>query len=247
TRDFSSLLKADPEFAYARGNLVFSKLHSCDWQELEKESERAVADMRVGKRVLMPIHGTALFSSSQDQLRCSQIFSADQYPPRPEPLWRGERYRHERIRLAYLSGDFRNHPVTQLMAGVFEHHDRTRFETIAISLDADDNSALRRRAAAAFEHFIDARGKDDAEIAHLLKKMEVDIAVDLMGFTGKSHPDILAHRAAPVQVQYLGFPGTMAADYIDYIVADETVIPEEQRIHYREHVVYLPDSYMPND
>jgi len=247
TRDFSSLLKADPEFAYARGNLVFSKLHSCDWQELEKESERAVADMRVGKRVLMPIHGTALFSSSQDQLRCSQIFSADQYPPAPEPLWRGERYRHERIKLAYLSAHLHAHAVAFLAAGLFEAHDRRRFETIAVSFGPDDGSHMRHRLKSAFDRFIDVRGMDDLAVARMLKEMDVDIAVDLCGHTQGSRTGILALRPAPVQVNYLGFPGTLGAPYFDYIVADRIVVPNEHALNYSEKIVTLPDTYQCND
>ena len=133
------------------------------------------------------------------------------------------------------------------MAGVFEHHDRTRFETIAISHGLDDGSEMRGRLMRAFDRFIDVQGKSDSEVASLLRALEVDIAVDLTGLTASGRPGILALRPAPVQVNYLGFAGSMGAAHMDYILADHTVIPEEQQQYYTEKVAYLPDSYMPHD
>jgi protein O-GlcNAc transferase len=183
----------------------------------------------------------------EEQKQCAAIFVADKYPPSPEPIWNGETYAHARIRLAYLSAELRDHAVAQTIAGVFEHHDRTRFETIAISWGAQDNGPMRTRLADAFEHFIDVEGQSDREVARRLRELEVDIAVDLMGFTGECRPGILAWRPAPIHVNYLGFPGTMAAPYIDYMLADRVVIPENEQHHYSEKIVYLPDSYLPND
>jgi len=133
------------------------------------------------------------------------------------------------------------------MAGVFEEHDKTRFETFAISFGGDDGGPMRKRLDAAFENFIDVGGKTDLETAHVLKDREVDIAVDLMGFTGASRTAVFSLRPVPLQVSYLGFAGTMGADYLDYIVADRTVIPEHQRSCYSEGVVYLPDTFQAND
>jgi predicted O-linked N-acetylglucosamine transferase (SPINDLY family) len=162
-------------------------------------------------------------------------------------LWRGERYSHDRIRIAYVSADFRLHPVATLAAGVFEHHDRSRFETIAISLGLDDGSSMRQRLEQAFNRFIDVRNRSDAEIAKLLHEMEIDIAVDMMGFTESALTAMFARRPAGLQVNYLGYPGTMGAPYIDYILADRTVIPEAQWSCYEEKIAYLPHCYLPND
>ena len=133
------------------------------------------------------------------------------------------------------------------MAGVFEQHDRSRFETTAISFGPDDGSELRTRLARSFDRFVDVRGRTDFEVASLLREQQVDIAVDLMGLTGSSRQGILAFRPAPLQVNYLGFPGTMAAAYMDYIIADAIVIPPDEHRHYTEKVVYLPDTYMASD
>jgi len=206
-----------------------------------------MTDLRAGKRVLTPIQATAIVPSVSDQLICSRIWAADQSPPAAEPLWRGENYRHERIRLAYLSADFHSHATAALMAGVFEAHDRQRFETIAVSYGPDDGSFMRARLTSAFDRFLDVRNKSDLEIGRMLRAHEVDIAIDLKGYTQDSRSGILALRAAPVQVHYLGFPGTMGAPYVDYILADRTVIPAEHVSQYSERIVTLPDSYQCND
>jgi predicted O-linked N-acetylglucosamine transferase (SPINDLY family) len=146
-----------------------------------------------------------------------------------------------------VSGDFNNSAVSTLMAGVFEHHDRARFETIAISFGPADGTPMRKRLETAFERFIDVSGKTDAEIAVAVRGMEIDIAVDLMGFTGECRSFILAQRPAPVQVNYLGFPGTMGAPWIDYILADPAVIPDAQQEHFAEKIAYLPHCYLPAD
>jgi predicted O-linked N-acetylglucosamine transferase (SPINDLY family) len=133
------------------------------------------------------------------------------------------------------------------MAGVFEQHDRGRFETFAISLQPEENSAMGRRVRAAFDRFIDVSDKGDHDVAALMREAEIDIAVDLMGFTGGNRNGIFAHRPAPVQVGYLGYPGTSAAPYIDYILGDEFVIPDTARQHYQEQVVYLPECFQANE
>ena len=167
--------------------------------------------------------------------------------PRVAGIWRGEVYAHDRIRVAYLSGDFREHPVGYLTAGLFEHHDKARFETTAISFGADRDSPMRDRIKGAFENFIDVGRQSDHDIADLVRRLEIDIAVDLMGFTIHNRLGVLARRPAPIQVNYLGYSGTMGADCFDYILADATVIPEEQRAFYSEQVVWLPDCYLVND
>jgi protein O-GlcNAc transferase len=131
--------------------------------------------------------------------------------------------------------------------GLLEHHDRSRFHTVGISFSPDNDSSLRRRIESALDEFIDVGEMSDEEIARLIRQKEIDIVVDLMGFTSDNRLDVLARRAAPIQVNYLGYPGTMAANYIDYIIADQTIIPKEHFAFYSEQVVWLPESYQPND
>jgi predicted O-linked N-acetylglucosamine transferase (SPINDLY family) len=247
-REYAAVLEADPEFPYAKGNRLYSKLYGCDWLGLEEQTAAAIEDLRAGRHVLTPIQAAAIVSSADDQLRCSRLWSADRHPPVPEPLWRGERYRHDRIRLAYLSADLHTHAVSVLIAGVFEAHDRARFETIALSFGPNDRSHMRSRLEGSFERFLDVRNRSDLEIGRMLKEMEVDITVDLSGYTQNCRPGILALRPVPVQVHYLGFPGTLGASFIDYILGDRIVIPaEEQASAYAEKIVTLPETYQCND
>ena len=245
--EYEKLLSIDPDARYVRGRLAFDALHCCDWHGLRQHRAQIVEALQGGKPVVTPGENIAISRSPIDQLQCARIWTANECPPAANPLWRGERYRHERIRVAYLSGDFRSHAVAFLIAGVFEHHDKTCFETVGVSFGATGESDIRTRIERALDSFIDVRDKTDTEIASMLRRMEVDIAVDLMGFTGACRTGIFAFRPAPVQVNYLGYPGTMGADYIDYLLADRILIPQQEEVYYSEKIVTLPDTYQAND
>jgi predicted O-linked N-acetylglucosamine transferase (SPINDLY family) len=214
---------------------------------LNEAREDVAADIGVGKRVILPLPFLAISSSPKEQLQCASILVRDLYAGDHALLWRGERYRHDRMRIGYLSGDFRTHAVANLIAGVFEHHDRTRFETVALSFGHKDEGPMRRRLEGAFDRFVDVEHANETDIARRVREMEIDIAIDLMGHTSGARPGILALRPAPLQVNYLGYPGTLGADFIDYLIADTVVIPDEQRAFYTEKIAYLPDSYQCND
>ena len=242
--DKASRIKPDAQ--YLEGRRLHAKLMICDWSDWETEVSRFLSAVRNGVPAL-PFDILAIPSSPADQLACAKCFVADRHPPSSSPLWQGEIYAHDRIRVAYLSSDLREHPIGHLTAGLFEQHDRSRFELTAISLGPAEDSDIRRRIKGAFEHFVDARTHSDRQIAELIHEREIDIAVDLNGFTQVSRINVFASRAAPIQVNYLGYPGTMGADYIDYIIADRVLIPESQRQHYQEKVIYVPDCYQVND
>jgi predicted O-linked N-acetylglucosamine transferase (SPINDLY family) len=245
-RDYENLLALEPDFPYARGNLLFSRLHSCDWRGFAEQQAAIKAGLAAGERVIAPFDSKVLDLSAEEELSCAKLWVADQYKTTAR-LALGGPQTHRRIRLAYVSADFHAHALATLMVGVFEKHDRTRFETIAISLGPNDGSSMRTRLNRAFDRFTDVRGKSDAKIVEAMQEMEIDIAVDLMGFTQGCRPAIFAHRPAPVQANYLGFPGTMGADFMDYLIADEIVVPMDQHRHYAESVVTLPGSFMPAD
>lgn len=240
-------LAIDPDHAPTLSVLIHCGIHACDWRLLERAKARASAGLRLGRRSIQPFDCKAIATSEEDNLQAARLWMQDECPPSPQHLWRGERYEHDRIRVAYLSTDLRAHAVGFLIVGALEHHDKSRFETTGISLGADDKSETRARIEAAFDRFIDVREKNDNEVAALLRQMEIDIAVDLNGFTGDPRTRILAKRPAPIQVNYLGYPGTMAADYIDYIIADPIVITPNEEPYYSEKIAYLPDSYQAND
>lgn len=244
---YRRLLAVAPGHPYARGHLLQAKLQCCDWSGYEEGVAQIAGAVRAGEHADAPFNFLAISGSAADQLQCARICASDEYPGAADALWRGERYRHGKIRLAYVSADLHGHPMGYLLAGLYEAHDRTRFEVTAISLGPDPQEAMRARLKAAFDRFIDARGDDDRKVATLLRELEIDIAIDLQAYTQGCRPGIFAHRPAPVQVNYLGYPGTMGSPYMDYIIGDRWVIPEEQQSCYSEKVVYLPDCYQAND
>jgi protein O-GlcNAc transferase len=242
---YEQALSLRPDLKYAEGARLHAKMHLCDWAKIETEIRHLLSAVRDQKLVSVPFVLLSMPASAADQLQCAKSFVADQasFPA----LWCGEIYSHDRIRLAYLSADFHDHATAYLIAGLFEHHDETRFEVSAISFGAERSSDMRLRITDAVEHFIDVWDKTDQQIAELMRKREIDIAIDLKGFTQGARFGVLARRAAPVQVSYLGYPGTLGADYIDYVIADPSIIPPEHFNYYSEQVVSLPDSYQVND
>jgi protein O-GlcNAc transferase len=244
--NYAKALSINPDLPYVFGNLVLYRLQCCEWRHLDNDRAQIAADIKAVKP-LQPFINVTLSRSMVDQLQCARNAIAYQWPRQSRALWRGEHYGHDKIRVAYISADFRDHAVARLVAGLFEHHDKSRFETIGVSLVPDDASAMRTRLRGAFDHFIDADRQSDEQVATTLRNMEVDIAVDLMGFTSGCRPGILGFRPSPVQANFLGYPGTMGASYVDYIVADAIVIPDGDRAFYAEKVVTLPDAYQCND
>jgi protein O-GlcNAc transferase len=245
--DLERVLRINPDFPYAKGVLLHTRMQLCDWRTFDAEIAAVTGDVGAGKPGSAPFALLAESGAAFDQLLCAQAWVREKCPPAPAPLYKGERYRHDRIRVAYVSADFGEHPTSYLLAGLIEEHDRSRFKIVGVSLGGAASSAMRSRVVAAFDEFLDAGRKDDREAAGLLRHLEIDIAVDLMGFTHDSRPGIFALRPAPVQINYLGFPATMGASYIDYIIADRCVIPAESAGRYSEKIAWLPDSFQAND
>jgi protein O-GlcNAc transferase len=238
------LAPADP---YALGMLANCALQVCDWQAMAAYAPLLRAGIARGEAVIMPFTLLGFGVPAAEQLACAKTYLHDRVRALAAPLWNGERYAHGRIRVAYLSADFYQHPTACLMAELIELHDRSRFEVIGISFGPDDQSPIRARLVAAFDQFHEVRAMSDAQAAALLRALEVDIAVDLKGYTQDARFGILAQRPAPIQVNYLGYPGSMGADFIDYIIADRHVLPFGQAADFAEKIVQLPDSYQVND
>lgn len=239
-------LALDPDNIAAARIGIIARLCACDWRRRDADEREVTAGVKAGRAILTPFWHCAISNSAADSLAVARLGGRGLMPP-PSPLWRGEQYRHDRIRLAYCSTDFRDHVVADVMTGCFEHHDRSRFETTAFSLGPDDGSSARRRIATAFDHFIDVRVMRDLEIARLIREQEIDIVIDLNGYSGHRRTAIFAHKPAPVQAVYQGYAGTMGLPFYDYVIADRIVIPPECQSDYSEHVVYLPLTYMPHD
>jgi protein O-GlcNAc transferase len=243
----NQLLALAPRTDYAAGLRLHLKGLVCDWEDYQAQALELRAAVEAGSRADYPFPFLAVTDSAASQARCAQSFAEDKFPAAASPLWRGKRYRHAKIRVAYVSADLREHPVSALLAGVFEKHDRGRFEIIAISLRPAEQSSMGQRIRAAFDSFVDVSRMSDRDAASLVRERQIDIAVDLMGYTQGSRTAILAHRPAPIQVNYLGYPGSMGASYMDYLLADEFLIPAAQRRHYREKVIWLPECFQAND
>jgi protein O-GlcNAc transferase len=245
---FEEALTLQPDNRYALGNLATAVINLCDWRRtaiLMDEIGRAIADK---KSIIPPFTVMAFSADSVLQSESAKILLQDMLPALPEPLYsRLPADRQSRIRLAYLSSDFHEHATASLLAGLIECHDRASFEIIGISYGIDDRSESRARLVTAFDQFHDVRLKNDLEVAELLSALEVDIAVDLKGYTRGARPGILSHRPCPIQVNYLGYPGTMGALFIDYIIADDTVLPPHLHASFTEKVVLLPNCYQVND
>jgi protein O-GlcNAc transferase len=243
---YEQALAANPAHQHALTGAAQMALVLCDWPRVELLRPRLLDHAAHGPSVIQPL---VLLGYSDDAglaRRCAENYVRRTVAPHPA-LTTGARYRHDRIRLAYLSADFHQHPTAQLLAELFERHDRSRFEVTGIAFGPDDGSAMRARMTRAFDHFEDVRDKSDAEVASSLKAREIDIAVDLNGHTAHARTGILAWRPAPVQVNYLVYPGTIGADFIDYVLADRIVLPADQQPFFREKIMHLPDCYQAND
>ena len=243
---YAAALKAKPDYPYALGYLVHTQLLLCQWEGYADHAMRLREQVRQGLSADAPFAFLSVGATAAEQLACATHLAQDKLAAQT-PLCEGVRYGHARIRVAYVSADFGEHPTSYLMAGLFEQHDRQHVEVYGIALQPAQDSPTGHAVKAAFDHYIDVSHMSDLEVAQWLRAHEIDIAVDLMGYTKNNRAGIFMHRAAPVQVNYLGYPGSMGGACMDYILADEVLIPADRRQGYSESVVYLPGSFQVND
>jgi len=243
---YDKALTLEPDHEYAETSRLHAKMHLCNWQNFDSEYAHLI--LSVKKEILsQPFALFAISASADVQLKSAMVLSKAKYPTAKNPMYRDRRPDHDRIRLAYLSADFGQHAVSTLLTGVFECHDRKRFETIAVSFEAHGQSEMLTRVKGSFDRFVDVGSQSDRDVARLIRDLEIDIAVDLMGYTRRARPSVLAFRPSPIQVNYLGYPGSMGASFVDYIIADRFLIPEAQRDLYSEKIIYLPETFQAND
>lgn len=240
-----NIIKTSPETETVRGQLFVARMMTCNWERYEESRARCARAIDKNPAHAAPYNSIILTQSPAQHLACA-IEHTKRSTSAVEPLWRGEKYTHEKIRVGYMSPDFRDHAVGRVIAGLFKHHDKTRFELYAFSTAADQ-SVLRTRIESAFDHFIDIEQMNDREAAHYIRDNEIDILIDLAGHTAYTGLNAMAFKPAPVQITWLGFPGSTGAPFMDYIIADPTVIPPEHELFYLEKVVRLPETYQPND
>jgi len=246
---FDRAVVLEPENSVALAGWFHERQNICDWsgyRESEARVRIAVA-VRVQPSPGVPFRLLTLSSTPEEQLACARHIAAKIAASKAAVLPRLQPRPGERIRLGYLSADFREHPVALLLAGLIERHDRQSFEVLGYSCGPDDRSATRACLAGAFDRFVDIGMMPRRQAAELIHADGVHILIDLTGYTQLSRTAILAHRPAPIQVNFLGYPGTMGADFIDYIIVDRFVVPDDQQPFYTERLVHLPHCYQPSD
>ncbi|MFI3220854.1 MAG: tetratricopeptide repeat protein, partial [Methylococcales bacterium] len=237
----------NPDIDYILGFTLYTKMQLCIWDERPKHLNNLIYKINNDEKVEEPFPMLAFIDDPELHRKTAKIFANKKYHV-SHLLPKIQRYpQHEKIRVGYFSADFRNHPVAMLTAELYETHDRNHFEIYAFSLGPDTQDDMNLRIKAGVDHFYDVRTLLDKDITMLARNVEIDIAVDLGGYTTGARPGIFAMQVAPIQVSYLGYPSTMAVVYIDYLIADRTLIPDHQQQHYSEKIVYLPNSYMVND
>jgi predicted O-linked N-acetylglucosamine transferase (SPINDLY family) len=244
---YARALEIRPDFESLYGTWLHTKMRLCDWRDLSAHIKHLAAGIDRAQKITPPFPMLTLVDSLPLQRLAAQIWANDSpsgnlsLAPIEKRGWR------KRIRLGYFSADFHNHATAYLMAELIERHDRARFEVVAFSFGPDIRDDMKERLTAAFDRFLDVGTKSDEEIAQASRDLEIDVAVDLKGFTQDERHGIFSYRAAPIQVSYLGYPGTTAARCIDYIIADYWLIPPEHRRQYTEKIVFLPNTYQVND
>ncbi len=245
-RAFAQLAALRPDYPYVRSNRLHSQLYACDWSDYESQVAQIVAAVEAGAAADVPFSFLAICDAGATQLQCARRYCADRYPPQA-PLDTARAAPGSKLRIGYFSADFHEHATCYLMAGLFEAQDREGFEWFALSHGPDADDPMRRRLLPCFDHFVDLRQKGDREAAEWIRAAGIDILVDLNGFTTGNRAGVLAYRPAPLQVGFLGYPGSMGADYIDYLLADAVVAPAAKQADYSEKLLHLPGSYQVND
>ena len=243
---YSRVLSIDPSFAQARAARLHQQQHICDWDGIAKDHD-LISGLGISKSFVTPFMLLPLEDAPDRHLLRSKIYAKAMFPQKPLPLPARPSKKPERIRIAYFSTDFREHPVSYLIAGVLEQHNRSQFEVFGYSLQGNTQSEMGQRLKNSFDLFVDVQTMSDAEIALRARHDKIDIAIDLTGYTSDCRARVFAHRAAPIQINYLGYPGTMGADFMDYIIADKNLIPIKNQKYYSEKPIYLPHHYQAQD
>ena len=244
---YSKALAIQPDYDFLFGHYLHAKMMVCDWGRLDDNIGKCAAAIKAGKKIIVPFALLALVDDPALHKLAARIYSDANYPRSSALTPIPRRGGSEKIRIGYYSADFHRHATSFLIAELLEAHDTTKFELYGFSFGPDLQDDMRQRICAPFDSFLDVRGLKDRDIVRLSRERGIDIAVDLKGYTRDARPGIFAEGCAPIQVHYLGYPGTMGAEYMDYMIADRTVIPPGSQDGYTEKIVWLPHSYQAND
>lgn len=243
---FERTLIIKPDYHSAKTYLLHTFDHVCDWRQ-HKQREIACSSLGIETGAVSTFAMLPLEDNPKRQLKRSQKWVTERYRQKPQPFPERTASGLKRLRVGYFSSDFHDHATLHLMAGLLRDHDKSRFEPYLYSYGKNKSDYWRQRLEKDGCKFFDVADKTDATIVDLARAHQLDIAIDLKGYTQDNRSEIFQYRPAPIQINYLGYPGSMAADFIDYIIADKVVIPEQERIHYSENIIYMPHSYQPTD
>ncbi len=244
--DYLKAFELNPKSNYLLGTLIHTKMHLCDWFNIDNYLNEIVNKVQSREKITSPFAILGLIDDPKIQKNSSRVYAENKYPfsiKLPEIIKYSQ---HEKIRVGYFSSDFHNHATMHLILDLFKYHDRTQFELFAFSFGKIVEDDWRKTTKSFFDKFLEVGDMSDVEIAMFARKLEIDIAVDLKGFTTYSRTGIFSYRSAPIQINFLGYPGTMGIHYIDYIIADNVLVPQESQQYYSERIVYLPNSYQVN-
>ena len=236
-----------PDHDYLLGMRQHARMFISDWQDFESSVLKLSLKIQGNVKATSCLTALALLMSLPEHRKAAEIWSTDRYPYNPSLGSIPKRSKQAKIKIGYYSADFHNHATAYLIAQLFELHDKDKFEIIAFSFGPDEKDGMRSRIAQTFDQFIDVTTLSDKAIAQLSREIGIDIAVDLKGLTQDCRLGIFSFKAAPIQVSYLGYPGTLGTEYMDYLIADRVLIPPESQQYYSEKIVYLPGSYQVND
>src|SRR5262249_23355093 len=244
---YAAVLTIAPHYPFTKGFLLHQKMLTCNWLGLDALLDEIEQDISAGKLSAETFILQSISNSPRSLERCAQVYSQEKYPLNLKAGVPQMAAGHMKIRVGYVSGEFREQATSHLLVGVLELHDKSRFDIYGFDNGWDDGSEIRRRINAAVPNMINIRQLDDAAALAAIRERQIDVLINLNGYFGEQRTHLFAARAAPVQVNYLGFPGTLGASYMDYIIADRRVIPENHKPFYNEKIVYLPNCYQAND
>jgi predicted O-linked N-acetylglucosamine transferase (SPINDLY family) len=243
---YNKALAIKPDYEVVRASKLHQQAHICDWDSIAKDIE-LIRRLGTIEGYVSPFALLSLEDDPEGHRIRSELYAEAKYPHKSMSTWVKPVQKPRRLKIGYFSADFHNHATMYLMAQVFATHNHEHFEVYAFSYGPDKRDEMRHKLIANVDKFYDVRNMSDAEIIELAKATNLDIAVDLKGYTKDHRLSLFSSRLAPVQISYLGYPGTLGADFIDYIVADQTLIPEDKRRYYTEQIIYLPYTYQPTD
>jgi len=246
-KNFKKTYELNKNYEYIQGIIVHLKMQMCLWEGIEEEEKEIIKAIKQGKKATLVFPLLSMTDDEEVHNLASKLYLEDKYPLNESLGEFGEKKKKDKITIGYYSGDFKTHPVSILSIEFLENHNKEKFNIVGFSFTSNKSDLMQKRIANAFDKFIYVADQSDREVAEISRKMDIDIAVDMTGLTSEARTGIFSYRAAPIQINYLAFPGTMNASYIDYIIADNIVIPEQSQNKYKEKIIYLPNSILPRD